>query len=93
MPIARAPEPKGHNSDYFFKMAGKKCLRGEFPHAMYLLKRGLVQNPDHYLCRFNHGVVQFKFGLIAEAAEDFLQLTNKYENEPWPFHNLAICLI
>lgn len=56
------------NPDYYFIEAGKKAMRGELTSAIDLLKRGLVLNPDHYLCRFNHGVVMFKLGLISEAA-------------------------
>jgi hypothetical protein len=68
MPISRAPCAKGMNSDYYFIEAGKKSIRGELTSAIELLNRGLNLDPTHYLCRFNHGVLLFKFGLICEAA-------------------------
>jgi hypothetical protein len=66
--IARAPCAKGKNADYFFIEAGKKAMRGEIPSAIDQLKRGLILSPKHYLCRFNHGVLMFKVGLIVEAS-------------------------
>lgn len=68
IPISKAPCAKGMNADHYFIEAGKKAMRGELTSAIDLLKRGLVLAPKHYLCRFNHGVVMFKFGLIAEAS-------------------------
>ena len=46
-------------------------MKGELTKAIELLNRGLELKPNHYLCRFNHGVVLFKLGLIIEAKEDF----------------------
>jgi hypothetical protein len=68
MPISRAPGAKGMNSDYYFIEASKKSIRGELTSAIELLNRGLNLDPTHFLCRFNHGVLLFKFGLICEAA-------------------------
>jgi len=93
IPISRAPVGKGMNSDYYFVEACKKSLRGDMPHAIELLKRGLLINPNHFLCRFNHGVLLFKFGLIVEAAQDFKELTISNPKEPLTFFNLAICLM
>ena len=42
IPKSKAPEPKGFNADYYFKLAGKKSIQGELPQAIYLLKRGLL---------------------------------------------------
>ena len=93
IPASRAPEPKGMNADFYFRKAAKKCLQSDLPHAIDLLKRGLQVSPTHYLCRFNHGVVLFKFGLIYEAAQEFWSLTEIHPKEAWPFYNFAICLI
>ena len=71
IPIARAPVGKGKNADFYFVEAGKKSMRGELPQAFDLLRRGLQLSPNHFLCRFSHGVLQFKFGLIMEASDDF----------------------
>lgn len=59
------------NADYYFKEAGKKSMRGELTKAIELLKRGLLIQPKHYLCRHNHGILMFKFGLVVEATQDF----------------------
>jgi hypothetical protein len=56
------------NADYYFIMAGKKASMGELAQAVDLLKRGLLLNPKHFFCRFSHGVVLFKLGLIVEAS-------------------------
>lgn len=93
IPISKAPEPKGMNSDYYFIMAGKQAMQGELPHAIDLLKRGLLQTPTHYLCRFMHAVILFKFGLIAESAQDFHTLTITNPKEFLPHFNLSICLL
>lgn len=59
------------NADFYFREAAKKSLMGDLTYAVDLLKRGLLMKPDHYQCRFNHGVLMFKFGLIRIAVEDF----------------------
>jgi len=59
--------PLGKNADYYFIQAAKKSVRGDLTVAIDLLKRGLLITPDHYKCRFNLGVLMFKFGLIFEA--------------------------
>lgn len=81
------------NSDYYFIEAGKKSMRGDLPKAIELLKRGLQNTPDHYLCKFNHGVLMFKFGLIVEACCDYKHLTEKYPEKSLPFFNLSVCLL
>ncbi len=81
------------NPDFYFVEAGKKALGGDLTSALDYLKRGLAINPTHYFCAFNHGVLLFKFGLIAEAADEFYALTKIYSKEAWPSYNLAICLL
>ena len=76
MPISRVAVVKGINSDFYFIEAAKKAGRGELTSAIEMLIRGLNLDPNHFLCRFNHGVVLFKFGLICEAADDFKILTD-----------------
>jgi tetratricopeptide (TPR) repeat protein len=66
-PISRAPQTIGKTADFYFIEAGKLSLKGDLPKAIELLKRGLELKPNSYLCRFNHGVVLFKLGLILEA--------------------------
>lgn len=68
MPLSRAPKTIGKNADYYFIEAAKQGLRNELTKALQLLKRGLELKPEHYLCKFNHGVILFKLGLINEAA-------------------------
>lgn len=93
MPVKQCPQPKGKNSDFFFIEAAKKSLRNELTQAVDLLKRGLQLNPKHYYCRFNHGVLMFKFGFIVEAVEDFKKLTDSHPQYSWPYYNLAISLV
>lgn len=64
MPISRAPLAQGKTPEFYFLEAAKKSLSGDLTNALELLKRGLNINPNHFICRFNHGVLMFKFGLI-----------------------------
>ena len=95
MPLSKAPLAQGKTPDYYFIAAAKKSLSGDLLNAIELLKRGLLINPNHFLCRFNHGVLMFKFGLIREAEKDFLQLTMHQWGlkDPWVYYNLATCII
>ena len=95
MPMSRAPLAQGKTPDYYFLEAAKKSLSGDLTSAIELLKRGLLINPNHYICRFNHGVLMFKFGLIRNAIKDFERLTKHPhgKKDPWVFYNLATCLI
>ena len=93
MPISRAPLVQGKTPDFYFIEAAKKSLSGDLTHAIELLKRGLLIKPNHFLCRFNHGVLMFKMGLIKEAATDFESLINAKQKDPWVYFNLATCLI
>jgi tetratricopeptide (TPR) repeat protein len=74
MPINRAPLTIGKNADFYFIEGSKLGLKGDLPKALELLKRGLEIKPNHYLCRFNHGVILFKLGFILEATKDFEDL-------------------
>lgn len=91
MPLSRAPLAQGKNSDFYFVEAAKISLKGNLPLAIQMLKKGLDLKPTHFLCRFNHGVVQFKLGLINNALEDFEMLVSLYPKEPQVNYNLAIC--
>lgn len=93
LPVSAGCQPKGMNADFYFREAGKKALMGNLTQALDLLKRGLTMKPDHYQCRFNHGVILFKFGLIKEAIDDFKRLTDENPRMTWPKFNLAISLI
>ena len=67
-------------------------MSGDLTNAIELLKRGLLIKPNHFLCRFNHGVLMFKMGLIKEASADFEMLIPG-SKEPWVYFNFATCLI
>jgi tetratricopeptide (TPR) repeat protein len=75
MPISRAPRAnQQRNADFYFVEAGKLAMNNDLTKALEYLKRGLELKPDHYLCRFNHGVLLFKLGLLIEATNDFKNL-------------------
>lgn len=95
MPISRVPQTQGMNSDYYFKEAAKKSLAGDLTHGIELLKRGLLLKPNHFLCRFNHGVLMFKFGLVREASQDFESIIKDHPKtkEYWVYFNHAICMM
>ena len=48
--------------------------------------------PTNLLCRFNHGVLCFKLGLIVEACNDFKMVSAIHQKELAGHFNLAICL-
>lgn len=93
MPISKAPLSSGKNADHYFVEACKLSTKGDLPKALELLKRGLELKPTHYLCRFNHGVILFKLGLILEAAQDFEKALTLSPKDPPAAYNLAVsCL-
>ena len=67
MPINKAQATIGKNAEFYFIEGSKLGLKGDLPKALEFLARGLELKPQHYLCRFNHGVLLFKLGLILEA--------------------------
>jgi tetratricopeptide (TPR) repeat protein len=94
MPTGRVPNTQGKTADYYFKEAAKKSVAGELTYGIELLKKGLLINPNHMQCRFNHGVLMFKFGLVREALEDFETIVRNHpRKELWAYYNRAICLI
>lgn len=95
MPVSKAPLAQGKTPDYYFIVAAKKALSGNLTGAIEQLKRGLLINPNHFICRFNHGVLMFKMGLIREAEKDFEQLTTHPwgVKDAWVHYNLALCKI
>ena len=95
MPVSRAPLVRAKNSDYYFIEAGKNANCGAIPDAIELLKRGLAIKDNHFLCRFNHGVIMFKIGLIEEASNDFMSLTTEMpgKKDAWVYFNLATCFL
>jgi tetratricopeptide (TPR) repeat protein len=93
MPINRAPITIGKNSDFYFIEGSKLGLKGDLPKALEFLKRGLEIKPNHYLCRFNHGVILFKLGFIIESTKDFESLLEKNPNDPIIAYNLAVAYV
>jgi len=97
MPSDRVESTQGKTAAYYFKEAAKKSMAGELTYGIEYLKKGLLNNPNHIPCRFNHGVLLFKFGLIKEALSDFDKILKQQENHPrpelWAYFNHAICLI
>ena len=74
MPISVAPLNNGRNADFFFVEAGKISVKGDLTKAIELLRRGLELKPNHFLCKFNHGVLLFKLGLVLEATAEFKEV-------------------
>lgn len=93
MPISKAPVTNGKNADFYFIEAGKLSLKGDLTKAIDMLKRGLQLKPNHYLCRFNHGAVLFKLGLILEAAKDYEGLLQQHPSDSCAAYNLSVCMV
>jgi hypothetical protein len=56
--------PIGKNSDYFFLKAFKYSINEEYANALHTYWKGLEIKSDHFLCRFNLGVILFNLGLF-----------------------------
>jgi tetratricopeptide (TPR) repeat protein len=93
MPIDRAPQIQGKTADFYFIQASNLCLRNNLPHAIESLTKGLAIQPDHLLCRFNHGALMFKLGLMSQARRDFEMLSPRYPKELAAHFNLALTLL
>ena len=46
-------------------------MNNELTHAIESLEKGLAIKPTHLPCRFNHGVLMFKLGMLYHAKYDF----------------------
>lgn len=57
------------------------------------MTKGLAIQPDHLLCRFNHGALMFKLGLMSQARRDFEMLSPRYPKELAAHFNLALTLL
>ena len=92
--MTRVQQTSGMTADWYFKEASKLALSGDLANGIESLKKGLLLKPNHFLCRFNHGVLMFKFGLIKEATQDFESIikNNPKSKELAVFFNHAICL-
>jgi len=82
----------GKTAEFYFKSAMKHLTRNEVASAIEELHKGLVIQPDHLLCRFNHGAIMFKLGLMLQAKHDFELLASNGKNnkEHYVFFNLAL---
>jgi len=67
MPMTRAPKNQGKTPDFYFMEATKLSLSNNLTQAIESLHKGLSINPIHLYCRFTHGVLMFKLGLISQA--------------------------
>ena len=93
MPQERAGLIKpGKNSQYYFIKAARLSLRNEFPLAIEALNKGLAKDTTNLLCRFNHGAICFKLGLIIEARNDFQMVSALYKKELAGHFNYGLCL-
>ena len=80
----------GKNPQAYFLVAAKQSLQNEFPAALEALNKGLSMQPTNLLCRFNHGVICFKLGLMHEARNDFQMVSTLYQKELAGHFNLGL---
>jgi len=64
IPIEDAKKITGKTAEYYFITAMKYCERNFLPQAIEEFRKGLCIQPTHLPCRFNHGVLMFKLGLV-----------------------------
>jgi tetratricopeptide (TPR) repeat protein len=82
----------GKNPKYYFLVAARFSLRNEYALAIEYLNKGLALDSTNLLCRFNHGAIAFKLGLIIEATNDFQMISAIYKKELAGHFNYALCL-
>jgi hypothetical protein len=93
MPLSKAPNLQGKTPDFYFIQASKQSFQNNLTLAVESLYRGLAINPKHMLCRFTHGVIMFKLGLMSQARDDFKMLLPLYPKEFYISYNYALtCL-
>jgi tetratricopeptide (TPR) repeat protein len=82
----------GKNPNYYFLMAVKQALVNELTLAIETANKGLALNPNHLFCRFVHGVLMYKLGIIEDATSDFELISSTYPKELAGHYNYALCL-
>lgn len=90
MPIAKAKNITGKTAEFYFIQAMKNLARNEIALAIEKFHKGLSIEPSHFLCRFNHGALMLKLGLIRQAKFDFEFLAEHYPKEVNVMYNLAL---
>lgn len=88
--IDEATVTSGKGPEHYFIQAMKYCERNLIPQAIEEFRKGLMIKPDHLLCRFNHGVLMFKLGLVKQSEYDFQLLVDKKTKDPGAYYNLAV---
>lgn len=82
----------GKNPDFYFLKAAKQSLNNELTNAIESLNKGLAINPSHLLCKFNHGVLMYKLGLLSQARSDFQMISALYKKEFAGHYNFGMTL-
>jgi tetratricopeptide (TPR) repeat protein len=82
----------GKNPNAYFLMAAKQALVNELTLAIETTNKGLVADPNHLFCRFLHGVLMYKLGLLVDAESDFKVVTKIHPRELAGHYNYALCL-
>ena len=82
----------GKNPNYYFLMAAKQALVNELTLAIETTNKGLIVDPQHLYCRFLHGVLMFKLGLLVDAESDFRTVSKLHPKELAGHYNHALCL-
>ena len=93
MPTTRAPVGQGKSPDFYFIEATKHSLTNNLTIAIESLHKGLEINPTHLFCRFTHGVLMFKLGLLSQAKFDFELIADYYPREKILKFNHALTLL
>ena len=93
MPATRAPKVQGKTPDYYFIEASKHGVANNLTLAIESLHKGLAINRNHLYCRFTHGVLMFKLGLLSQAKFDFELIADAYPKEKILKFNHALTLL
>ena len=82
----------GKNEAFWWRTGKEKIARNELAEALKCFQNGLKIDPTNVFCRFSHGMMCFKLGLILEAKNDYQMVSSLYPKEILAHFNLAICL-
>jgi len=84
---------QGRNAFYYFIEASIHAIRNDLTYAIQSLHTGLQMEPTNLHCRFTHGVLMFKLGLMNQAEFDFEVCSRLYPKEPLCHYNFALTLL
>lgn len=93
LPYGNIHMSNGRSAQFYYIEACIHALRNDLTFAIQSLHTGLRLEPTNLHCRFTHGVLMFKLGLLSQAEFDFEVCTRLHPRERLCFFNYALTLL